>query len=146
MIANYQIQADVLADLLAYSTLTARLASVGEIREAQYQGADYAFPAVRLAIINNTAIVDRGEQCDHSRLIFIVRSYTEGGSSRLCNVIANDVNTRLHRRNFQGTGWYSWFRNAGWSNPRRVSKNLWMAEVTFNGVIYSRADFSVPVA
>ena len=122
MIANHVIQADIIADLLAHGTLTALLGSVAEIRESSYQGADFAYPAVRLEVVSNTAITDRGENCDHSSLLFIVRAYAEGGSSRACNVIADVINTRLHRRNFQGTGWYTWIYNAGFNNPRRVQK------------------------
>ncbi len=104
MIANHVIQADIIADLLAYGTLTALLGSATEIRESSYQGADFAYPAVRLEVVSNTAITNRGENCDHSSLLFIVRAYAEGGSSRVCNVVADAINTRFHRRNF-GLSW-----------------------------------------
>lgn len=144
MIANHIIQRNILADLLAYTDLTDLLGSVDEIRESQYQGTDFRYPAVRLFIDNQKPILNR-EQCDHANLSFIVRAYTESGSSRECNIIANAIQTRLHRRNFHGDGWYSWFRCMGYNNPRRMVKNLWMGELTFNGVVYPRTAFVTPV-
>lgn len=135
MIGDNVIQADLVADLLAYSTLTALLATAAEIREDQYQGTRFAYPAVRVAILNQTYIPDR-EQCDHALLAFSVRCFTEEASSKAADVLAGVVNGRLHRRNFHGTGWYSWFRSQGLVGALRVDERLWRAEALFGGTVY----------
>lgn len=135
MIANEVLQADLLADLLAYTTLTALLASAAEVREDQYQGTKFAYPAVRLAILQQTPISER-ENCDHARLALAVRCYAEEASSKLADTIAGVVNGRWHRRNFHGTGWYTWLRSEGLVSAIRVSERLWRAEALFGGVVY----------
>jgi hypothetical protein len=129
------LQKDLVADLLAYTTLTGLLASATEIREDQYQGTVFHYPAVRVAILNQTYIPDR-EQCDHALVAFSVRCYTEEASSKAADILAGVVNGRLHRRNFHGTGWYSWFRSQGLVGALRVDERLWRAEALFGGTVY----------
>ena len=137
MIENPIIQADLLADLLAYSTLTAIIASAKEVREDQYQGVKFAYPAVRLALVQQKPIIET-EQCDLARLSVVVRCYSEGASSKESDHIAGVVNRRWHRRNFHGTGWYTWLRSEGLVGAIRVSERLWRAEAMFGGVVYPR--------
>mgnify|MGYP001587158750 CR=1 FL=1 len=144
MIGNDVIQGNIVTDLKAATAITALLASAGEIRELQYQGADFAYPALRVHVDDNAPIVIR-EQCDHANLTFTIRAFTEGGSSRSSSTLAAAVNARYHRRNFQGTGWYSWFRAAALLGPRRVGERLWMSEVIFRGVVYPTSAFVTPV-
>lgn len=146
MIPGHRIQQDLVADLKADTVLTALLASTSEVRESWYQGADFFYPTVRVSVDDNAAITNRGEQCDHSSLMFTIRCYDEGGSSFGSNKVAEAVNNRLHRRNFHGVGWYSWFRNASYMAPRRVSDKVWMTEVAFTGTVYPETDFTPPVA
>lgn len=135
MIDDSVLQKDLVADLLAYTTLTGLLASATEIREDQYQGTVFHYPAVRVAILNQTYIPDR-EQCDHALVAFSVRCYTEEASSKAADILAGVVNGRLHRRNFHGTGWYSWFRSQGLVGALRVDERLWRAEALFGGTVY----------
>lgn len=145
MIGNHILQASLIADLKAASAITTLLASSGEVRELQYQGADFAYPALRVHIDDNRPIITR-EQCDHANLSFTVRTFVEGGSSRPASIIATEVNRRFHRRNFHGNGWYSWFRASAFLGPRRVAENLWMVENIFQGVVYPTAAFVGVVA
>lgn len=135
MIGDAVIQADIVADLLAFNTLTAMLKTALEIREDQYQGTLFGYPAVRVAILNQTYIPDR-DQCDHAILAFAVRCYIEDSSSKNADLLAAVVNTRLHKRNFHGTGWYSWFRSQGLVGALRVDERLWRAEALFGGTVY----------
>jgi len=145
MIGNHILQSDLIADMKAAGAITTLLASSGEVRELQYQGADFAYPALRVHIDNNKPILTR-EQCDHANLSFTVRTFVEGGSSRPASEIATEVNRRFHRRNFHGTGWYSWFRTSAFLGPRMVAENLWMVETVFSGVVYPTAEFVEVVA
>ena len=74
MIGNHILQASLIADLKAASAITTLLASSGEVRELQYQGADFAYPALRVHIDDNRPIITR-EQCDHANLSFTVRTF-----------------------------------------------------------------------
>jgi hypothetical protein len=135
MIPNNQIKADLVADIKTFSSITDLLASSSEVREQQYQGADYAYPAVRVAVRRNAAIHNR-EPCDHARLLFSIHCYTEEGSSMTADALAAAVNTQYHRRYFSGTGWYSFLRSAGLIPAARASEKLWRAEVLIEGTIY----------
>lgn len=144
MIDNFVIQADIVADLKAYSDLTDALEEGSEgIKESQYQGREFQYAAVRVHIDSNTPIATR-EQCDHARLIMTIRSYAEGGSSKQASQVAALVNTRFHRRNFRAATWYTWLRSAGFMGPNRVADELWMSETVFNGVIYPTIAFVTP--
>lgn len=148
MIGNDVIQSDIVTDLKADTAIVALLVAGGsnasEVRELQYQGADFAYPALRAHIDDNRPIVTR-EQCDHANLSFTIRAFSEGGSSRTSSTLATAVNARYHRRNFHGTGWYSWFRAVALLGPRRVGEKLWMSEVIFRGVVYPTVAFVTPV-
>lgn len=135
MIDNAVIQADLVTDLKAATAITALLATVNEVREDQYQGTQYAYPAIRVAIDGQTPIDDR-EQCDHTRLIFTIICLTEGGSSKTCDELAGAVKDRLHKRYFVGTGWYSWFRCTGLRSADRLPQKLWRAQMMISGVVY----------
>jgi hypothetical protein len=135
MIANNVIQADLVAFLRAQVSLTSLLYDATEVREDQYQGTIFNYPSVRVALGTQIPLTDK-EQCDHARLTFSIRAYAEGGSSKQADVIAGVVNTLLHRKQFAGTGWYSWFYGAGLDSAMRTGEKLWRAEVSFQGVIY----------
>jgi hypothetical protein len=135
MIPNHTIQADVLADLLAYAALTSLLNSAGEVREDQYQGTVFGYPAVRVAILNQTPIIGP-EQCDLASLVLSVRCFAEEASSKMADTLAGLANDRLHRRNFFGTGWMSWLRSAGLIGALRVDERLWRSEAIITGTVY----------
>jgi len=135
VIDNAVIQADLVTDLKADGTLTALLASEDEVREDQYQGTVFGYPAVRVAIDGQTPIDDR-EQCDHARLNFTIVCLTETGSSKTCDELAGVVKDRLHKRFFVGTGWRSWFRCTGLRSADRLPQKLWRAIVMVSGVVY----------
>lgn len=135
MISNQVIKADVIADLKADTTITALLNSSDDIKESQYQGADFSFPAVRLAIQSNQAILE-SFPCDHALLLFGIRCYSEDPSSRAVEILANTVNVAYHRLTFAGTGWYARLYSAGLIPAMRVSDKLWRSEVLLQGNIY----------
>lgn len=140
MIPDWQIQADVVADLKAFTNLTALLAGADTaVKEDQYQGTVFLYPGIRVAIVQQTPLPDV-DQCDLARLTAAVRCYAEGASSKVADTVAGVVNARLHRRYpFHGTGWQSFLRCEGLIGAIRVSERLWRAEVLFGGVVYPRA-------
>jgi hypothetical protein len=139
MIANHIIQADFVADLKAYAALTTLLDSASEVREAQYQGTVFFFPAVRVSLDSQTYYEER-DQCDHTSLTFSVYAYAEDASSRLADLIAGVVNERLHRRYLRGTGYnIPRIRSRGLISAVREGEHIWRAEAIFEGHIYPTA-------
>jgi hypothetical protein len=138
MIDSLTIQIDLIADLKLSATITALLNSVDEIKESQYQGRDFSYPAVRLQILTNRPYPSR-EKCDHSEVTFALRSYAESASSKSCGEIANAILDRYHRRFFTGTGWRSWFRLISQGQPEVLRDGLWRIENLFRGNVYPTA-------
>jgi len=137
MIANNVIQADIVADAKLDANITAKLknGSSDEVREDQYQGTQFGYPNIRVAIRRQDPIPNR-EQCDHARLIFSVMCYAEGGSSKACDELAHAVNARYHKRFFKADTWTSWLRSSGLNSAIRIANNLWRAECMFQGTVY----------
>lgn len=137
MIANQVIQADLVKWLKAQVALTSLLFDATEVREDQYQGTLFNYPCVRVALGVQIPIVD-SELCDLARLTFSIRAYTEGGSSKAVDTIAGVANTLIHRKQFFGTGWYTWFRSAGLDSATRTGEKTWRSEASFTGVVYPK--------
>jgi hypothetical protein len=135
VIDNQVIQADLVAWLKTQASLTSLLANATEVREDQYQGTVFLYPNVRLAMGIQVPITESG-QCDLARLTFSIRAYAEGGSSKVADTIAGAAHRLLHRKQFKGTGWSSWFYGAGLDSATRTSEKLWRAEASFMGVVY----------
>lgn len=146
MISNDVLKADLVALLKGYSTLTDELVrndgegGVESVKESQYAGTLFIYPAVRVRINRQIALTDRG-YCDHARLSVSIRVLTEGASSQECDRIAGIVNSFLHGssgggRFVQGTGWSSFMRSNGLEAAIRTSEKAWMAVANFEGVVY----------
>ncbi len=135
MIAPHVIQADIIADILSQSSITSLLASVNEVREDQYQGTVYGYPAIRVALISQTPLIGP-YPCDLTTLNLTLRVYTEGGSSRSNSVILAAINSHLHRNTFRATTWNIWFRSVGEILPTRQGNKLWRGEAIFSGTVY----------
>lgn len=146
MIHNERIQADIVASLKAVAAITTALLredGVGgaeNIKESQWAGTSFSFPAIRVRVMRQIPITNRGH-CDHARLSFSIRVLTEGGSSQPADHLAGLVNDHFHGsdgggRFFQGTEWSSYFRSSGLASANRTGEKLWMAEANFEGVVY----------
>ena len=137
MIDNHVIQADLITDLKAATAITDLLAngSADQVKEAQYQGTQFAYPGIRVSV-DRQIPDDLSEQCDHTKLTFSIFCFTESGSSLASDQLAGVVKNRLHKRYFVGTGWRSWFRCVGLVSAMRIPNNLWRAQVMIQGNVY----------
>lgn len=136
MIADNVIQADFVASLKADASVLAIIAVATEVKEDQYQGTVFAYPAVRVGIESQTPISERGPSCDHARLRMTLYAYTEEASSKRADQLAGVMNTKYHRRFFRGTGWYTWLYSSGLRSAVRITEKLWRAEVPLIGTVY----------
>lgn len=139
MIGNDIIQADFITAMKAAPTITVLLASAAEVKEDQYQGTDFALPAVRFALFQQTPL-PAGSPCDHTKCNFAVRCYSEEASSKQADKIATAVNDFLHGYNIQGATWYGWVTNTSLVGATRASERLWRAEVVCECSVYPRTN------
>lgn len=109
MVGNDVIQAAIVAMLKADTALTTWLAArstAGEIREAQYQGTAFAYPAVRAAVGDQTPI---GDTCytKKAEVTFELWCYSEHDSSQECDQLAKLANDAVFGKRLNGTGFAS---------------------------------------
>lgn len=152
MIPNDVVQADLIAALKDNAALVTALTKpdpevqgqtvggVNNIKESQWAGTDFIYPAVRVRVNRQVPITDR-QNCDHARLSFSIRVLTEGGSSKQADQIAGVVADQLHGdagggKFFQGTGWSTYLRNSGLASAIRTGERIWQSEAFFEGTVY----------
>lgn len=146
MISNDVLKADFVAALKGYATLTDMLVrqdgegGVENVKESQYAGTQFTYPAVRVRINRQIPLPERGP-CDHARLSLSIRVLTEGASSQECDEIAGVVNGFLHGssgggRFFQGTGWSTNLRSSGLDAAIRTGEKAWMSVANYESIVY----------
>ncbi len=142
MITNDIIQEDLITLLKANTALTTELTSQNtesgekQIKEDQYQGTLFEYPAVRVDIQRQDSL-DNADQCDNSVLIFSIRCYAEDASSKRADVLAGLVNAAIHRQELVGAAYKSpRMRNAGLLGAIRTDEELWMSTNIYNCNIY----------
>lgn len=137
MIDNDLLQAAIVAKLKANSALTTYLAArstAGEIREGQFQGRQYDYPAVRVEL--GTQIEEGNPPC-FSTLPFTVYAYSEKNSSQEANELAGLVTRALLRKNVTGSGWHSQLIiSDGNIAARRTRERVWQAVNLYRMNVY----------
>ena len=91
-----EVQIALLAYLKAQTSLTVLLASAGQIKETQWQGVDFVYPAVRLGL----DVMPNKQDCPPDEVEGSVFVFTEDKSSRRCSQISGEVSRILHRLSF----------------------------------------------
>jgi hypothetical protein len=88
MIANNYLQADLIAALKADTALVAELGDDARIKEQQWAGTGFDYPAIRLRLARQ--VPEGRSNCDHNILSFSVLVFAEGGSGeKLWQAVAN---------------------------------------------------------
>lgn len=142
MIDPGAVQAAIVAKLKADAALVAWLAArsaIDEIREAQWQGTAFSYPAVRVDLGVQTP---KGDHCyeKNARISFMILSYAEGPSSLECHSLANLVNNSLLGKDMTGTGFHSGLIQSDGLQPATfVVESLWRATETFHVNLYGSA-------
>jgi hypothetical protein len=129
MLNNNTIQEAILDYLKADATLVAMLSDSGQIKEDNWQGVAFTYPAVRVDLKNQVTDVENG--CNYSLVTFSILCYSEQKSSKEANNIAWRVLTILHDHSFSFGGLYfSKVRNTGLIPAQRKDDKSWVAEVS----------------
>jgi hypothetical protein len=129
------VQAGIIAKLKADTSLVAWLTarSAGsEIRENQWQGRQFVYPAIRVDLLPQT---ETGNPPCYSQTLFNVFAFTEGDSSKDCGILAGLVNAALIRKKF----------SLGSVPPLRTAERVWQALGQYQTNLYG-GDFDAPQA
>lgn len=135
MIPNDTLQAAIVSMLKANTALVAELANSNQVKESQYQGDDYSFPAVRVRLGTQTPYA-ANPTCGIGTLPFAVLVFSEQKSSQQCDHIAGVVSTEFHGKNVQSGGvLFNKINTTGLVSAIRTGENLWLSEVQFTAMI-----------
>lgn len=134
MIANDILQKVIVARLKADAPLVAALnGSDEEVREQQWQGRNFTYPAVRVALGTQAPRIEM-TPCEWARLSFSILCLSEERSSQQTDNIAGLVNAALHNKAWTVTAdgfRFHFIRSAGLNSAIRMSERVWRAEAFF---------------
>lgn len=146
MVAIDLIQKAIITALKANSALITALGSSSQIKEMQYQGTEFSYPAVRVSILPQTPI---GNGTDHTKLsnvTWTIRIYSEQKSSQEVSNIQGLVLDALFDTQISGTnaGGVPSFRMIKLDVIRtgqatRLTENLWTSELYFESQVSASA-------
>lgn len=137
MIPNDDVQAGFILKAKNNSGIVAVLNSSNEIKEAQYQGADFLYPALRVSI--GTQTVDLSSPfCQFGFLPFTWKVFSEQKSSQQADNIMGIVNAVFHGGYVVGTGFIiNNIKCIGLTGAIRLSEQLWMSQADYTGILQS---------
>ena len=133
MISNDVLQETIVTFLKGKANLTVYLSSSGEIKEDQWKGSNFVYPAIRVQLINQTPPPNR--QCTYSILEFWVLCFTEDASSQNCDEIAGVVNNILHDHQIYGTKTFFSIMNIGLVPATSQGERVWQSVVKFRSLV-----------
>ena len=139
MISDEVIQAAIIAKLKSFTTLTALLAEgVSGIKEYQWQGDTFKYPAVRLDLESNGYTFDANGQCTSQDIEFSLYFYSEEKSSKQCSQLKGITINLLVGKGFTQNGLrFSELRlERGGNIPAmREDEHTWRSQVKLNSMV-----------
>lgn len=131
MIPNHIVQAALIAKWKASSTITNALNSSADIKESQWQGTDFLYPAIRLNIGSQTND-RRSPFCNFGYLPFSVRVFSEMKSSMEADMLAGLVNSVTHGSYAVGTGMIlNNIECLSLIGAIRIGEQLWQSQIDY---------------
>ena len=88
--------------LKSKATITTALGGSTEIREREWQGTEFTYPNVRVAIVR--MVPQLAGECNIFDCPFVISVRSELAQSSQADNIAGIINTALHRRSFEQNG------------------------------------------
>lgn len=128
MISNDVVQASIISKLKGNNSIVAALNSSSDIKESQWQGTDFLYPAIRVNI--GTQSNDRkSPYCNFGFLPFTIRVFSEMKSSLEADNIMGLINTQLHGSYAVGTAMMLvHIECLGLIGAIRVGEQLWQSQ------------------
>lgn len=140
MISNALLQKALVAKLKADAALVVLLSNSDiEIREQQWQGRAFTYPAVRVNLLQQLPMFAM-DPCQWFSLAFSVFVLSEDRSSFEADNIASVVNGVLHEAAWSETADDYRFhkcRSIGLNSAIRMSERVWRAEAFFNARLHT---------
>jgi hypothetical protein len=128
---NDQIQAALLAYIKTKTTITAQVTTT-EMREDQWQGAEFTYPNIRIRTISNNP--SRTNKCDSSDISVSFMVFTENASSQKADEIAGIINQALHNKSFSSNSIAFTLWTTNLIPAIRIDRNTWRSEVLMTGI------------
>lgn len=94
-----EVQIALLAYLKSQTSLVTLLGVAGQLKETQWQGTEFVYPAVRLG----NDVLPSQDGCSPDGVEGAVLVFSEQKSSKQCSLIAADISRILHRISFNST-------------------------------------------
>lgn len=140
IVANHLVQRGIVtklkADTALIAWLTARSAQ-SEIREDQWQGRNFVYPAVRVDLQPQEPV---GNPPCMSDVGINIYCFSESDNSEQADVLAGLVNDALARKNFSGTGYRSGIvRPVSLVPAERMAERIWRSMVQFTAMLQKGA-------
>lgn len=129
--SNDEIQAALLTYIRSKATITAVITST-EMREDQWQGTAFTYPAIRIRMISN---VPSSTQCNYNNISLSFLVFTEDASSQNADRIAGIISQALHDRSFSSNNIAFYLKTTNLIPAIRSDKTTWRSEVMMNGMV-----------
>ena len=91
------IKGAIVSRLKAQATIVAELDSSAEIKEAQWQGRDFKYPAIRVSV---SPIDPMQPDCNRWEVPFVIATFSEEASSYQADKISGIIHGVLHGKSF----------------------------------------------
>lgn len=128
--SNNEVKAGLVAKLKADATLLAELSSSADIKEAQWQGTEFVYPAVRVRLFANDS---PNNDCEYNIVNGSIMVFSEEYSSLEADRIAGIIRTILHKKSFSSSGVaFTGMRVTNLVPAIRQDENTWRSEVLFS--------------
>ena len=133
MISNNEIQEALTTKLQAETLVLAELSDTDEIRENQWQGTTFSYPAIRINMIRNHPL--ENSDCNQTNISVGLQVFSEDASSMQADRIAGIIQDELHDKPFSQGG----LLIALWTDDlipaTRSNMRTWKSEVLMNGIV-----------
>lgn len=126
LITNNEIQAAIVTWLKSRTLITNEILDSDEIKEEQWQGTAYVYPAIRVRLISNKP---ENKQGCVQPITLGIQVYTEDASSKNCDRIAGIIGKELHSKQFSASGFLFGMFITDLVPAYRRDAQTWMSEV-----------------
>ncbi len=130
---NLLVQGAVISYLKSQHTLTSQLTGVSgtEIREYQWAGADFVYPALRVYVDLKPSL----NGCGPDTAMLCIEAYSEQKSSMQCQQLTGTLTTILHKKRFKAGGLdFLMSRVTDVTRPERTIFG-WMSKVNVDALV-----------
>ena len=133
IIRNDLIQTALISKLQGEATVLAELSDTDEIREDQWQGTEFSYPAIRVRMISNKPL--KNSDCDQSMIGVGLQVFSEDASSMEADRIAGIIDNALHDKPFSQDSLLIALRTDDLIPAIRSNMRTWKSEVLMNGIV-----------